>query len=221
MGKGWHVEVSFCIFHKRIRHLFQRYRKQHAAEFAEQERKKAGRAARAEREKALREETARMEKAEEERRRQRRTEKERKRWDEARAHYEVRWKELLAGLEIETELRFPDIPWPVLVVDIGPTLDTKGKRAARLEVEDLTVDAVSAFLLPGGRPADSSSKDKDAIKKERRDKLRETMLRFHPDKFEGRVMRHVREKDKELVREAVGRITRAINDLLAAKDSRA
>ncbi|KAI0821009.1 hypothetical protein BC629DRAFT_1278048 [Irpex lacteus] len=164
------------------------WKKKHAAEFAEQERKKAERAARHEREKKLREETVRMEKAEHERRRQRRNEKERLRWDDARAHYETRWKELLGG-----------------------------KKPATLEVEDITMEAVSAFLLPGGRLPDSAARDEEAIKKERRDKLRETMLRFHPDKFEGRIMSRVREADKEVVREAVGRVARVINDLLAGK----
>lgn len=173
-------------------------------------------------------ETRRMEKEEDQRRRQRHSEKERKRWSEARARYERKWKELLAtaadseATETENELRFDDIPWPVLVSDIGPTPDRKGKGRAldvRIDIEDLTVDGVSAFLLPGGRPAESVTalEDAETIKKERRDKLRETMLRFHPDKFEGRVMRRVREKDKEMVREGVGRITRAINELLAGK----
>ena len=67
----------------------------------------------------------------------------------------------------------------------------------------LTPDALSSFLLPEGV--------------NRKEKLRQTMLRFHPDKFEGRILRHVRETDKELVRDAVGRITRAINDLLVDK----
>ncbi len=196
-------------------------RKRHAAEFAEQERKKAERAARHEREKKLREETARMEKAEHERRRQRRNEKERMRWDDARAHYESRWKELLGGVELsqatDIELRFGDIPWPALATEVGPSAHGQEKKPSALEIEDITMEAVSAFLLPGGRLPDSAARDDEAIKKERRDKLRETMLRFHPDKFEGRIMSRVREADKEVVREAVGRVARVINDLLAGK----
>ena len=176
------------------------YRRKHAAEHAEKERKKAERAARKEREKAIRDETARMEKAEEARRRHRRREKEHKMRAQFVERYEAVWKDLLAGT-IDGDLRFQDIPWPVYITDI--------------DVDTLTVDTVSSFLLPDGRPFGCSASDKDTIKKERRDKLRETMLRFHPDKFEGRVMRKVRESDQERVRECVGKVARIINDLLA------
>lgn len=196
-------------------------RRKHAAEHAEIERKKAERAARKEREKALRKETERMEKLEEERRRQRRLEKDRRRWTDARARYEATWKELLAADtldEVREELRFEEIPWPVLLTEVGPSLDTKAHSLPRIDVQDLTMEAVSAFLIPGGRPADSSTTDAETMKKERRDKLRETMLRFHPDKFEGRIMQRVREKDREMAREAVGRVARIVNDLLAGKE---
>lgn len=162
-----------------------------------------------------------MEKEEHERRKQKRTLKEKKRWEDARALYEARWKQLLDVADTsqsnDSELRFEDIPWPTLATDVGPTSDGKRKGKAILEVEDITMDAIMAFLLPGGRPPDSLATDEDTIKKERRDKLRETMLRFHPDKFEGRVISRVREADKEVVREAVGRVARAINDLLGSK----
>ena len=196
-------------------------RKKHAAEFAEQERKKQERAARREREKKLREETARMEKEEHERRKQKRTLKERKRWEDARAVYEARWKQLLDVADTsqsnDSELRFEDVPWPALATDVGPTSAEKGKGKVTLELEDITMEAIMAFLLPGGRPPDSSATDEGIIKKERRDKLRETMLRFHPDKFEGRIISRVRDTDKEVVREAVGRVARVINDLLGSK----
>lgn len=165
-----------------------------------------------------------MEKAEEERRRQRRSEKERLRWVDARDAYEIRWKDLLGitdeQQDAQQELRFEDIPWPVMVIDVGPSLDKKGKGRAEevtVDLEDLTVEAISAFLLPGGRIAENTTSDRDVVKKERRDKLRETMLRFHPDKFEGRILHRVHERDKERVRDAVGRVARAINELLVEK----
>ena len=70
---------------------------------------------------------------------------------------------------------------------------------ARVRIEDLTAEAIAAFLLP---PSDFDAPSADPSK-ERKEKLRETMLRFHPDKFEGRVMKRVREKDRERVKEAV------------------
>lgn len=167
----------------------------------------------------LKEETARMEKIEGERRRHRRIEKESARWIDALAQYEARWKVLLSGVDasrdLDRELNFADIPWPVLVSEVGPTFSAADKSHTAPEIEDFTSEAISAFLLYDGRPSRSSSAETDALKKERRDKLREAMLRFHPDKFEGRIMHRVRASDKELVRDAVGRVARAINDLLA------
>lgn len=200
------------------------YRKKHAAEFEEQERKKAERAAREARAKTLREETRRLERQEEERRRKRRHEKEHRRLTEARTLYESKWKVLLSppgnGSDTrERELRFQDIPWPVFMLEVGPSDRTnKGKgRAAEVEVTetDLTVEAISTFLLPQQDIPHDTPHDADTTQKERRDRLRETMLRFHPDKFEGRILRYVREPDQERVREAVGRVIRAVTELLA------
>jgi hypothetical protein len=50
-------------------------------------------------------------------------------------------------------------------------------------------------------------------KKHRKDKLRETFLRFHPDKFEGQLMSRVRESDRQRVRDAIGVVVRALNAL--------
>jgi hypothetical protein len=160
-----------------------------------------------------------MEKIEGERRRQRRMEKERARWMDALALYEVRWKMLLSGIDATKdppqELNFADIPWPVFVSEVGPSHASEKKSPAAPEIEDLTIEAISAFLLYGGESDEGSSTKMQAVKKERRDKLREAMLRYHPDKFEGRIMPRIRASDKELVRDAVGRVARAINDLLA------
>ena len=57
-----------------------------------------------------------------------------------------------------------------------------------------------------------------AAAKERRVRLREALLRFHPDKFEGRCLRYVREADQERVREGVAEVTRGINALLLQCD---
>ncbi|EKM53587.1 uncharacterized protein PHACADRAFT_175997 [Phanerochaete carnosa HHB-10118-sp] len=176
-------------------------RRKHAAEAAAYDRSKQEKAARKERERKIREETRRMEKAEEERRRQRRREKENKQWDDARTYYEATWKQLLDG-KISRELRFEEVPWPVLF--------TKD-----VHVEAITVDAISTFLLSNGQPMNSIATDRDAIKKERKDKLKETMLRFHPDKFEGRILRHVREADQRRVLEGVGMVARGLNTLLS------
>ncbi|KAH9915481.1 uncharacterized protein B0H18DRAFT_1124872 [Fomitopsis serialis] len=48
----------------------------------------------------------------------------------------------------------------------------------------------------------------------RKDKLRETMLRFHPDKFEGRILKLVAEDERETVMEAVGIVVRVVSGLM-------
>lgn len=90
------------------------------------------------------------------------------------------------------ELAFAEIPWP-----IHHTADGEMEK-------EFTKDAITAFLLAG----------LDVDKKGRKDILRETFLRYHPDKFEGRFMRRVRPGDKERVREAIGQISRVLNHLL-------
>ncbi|KAH9833468.1 uncharacterized protein C8Q71DRAFT_773611 [Rhodofomes roseus] len=177
------------------------WRRKHAAEFEEQERKKAERAARKARERAIRDETKRMEREEEEGRRRRRRSKERRRAVEAREWYDARWKELLGpSAGTESSLHFADIPWPVHPPELS------SRRARGLTMDDLTTEAISAFLL--------TQDDSEAGKKERKEKLRETMLRFHPDKFEGRILKLVVEVEREPVMEAVGIVVRSVSGLM-------
>lgn len=174
-------------------------------------RRDAERKARREREKALKEETRRMERAVEEERRKRKSVREQLRAVEAREFYDTRWKELLApdSAAKEGSLRFRDVPWPVM----PPISSSKHKEHSAVVMDDLTAEAISAFLLP---PEAVIHSDAEIAKKERKEKLRETMLRFHPDKFEGRIMRLVRDKDKEYVMEAVGIVARSLNTLMSA-----
>ncbi|KAI0753517.1 hypothetical protein C8Q80DRAFT_517429 [Daedaleopsis nitida] len=188
------------------------WRKKHAAEHEEQMRREAEHKARKEREKAVREETRRLERAAEEERQRRRRAKERVRDVEARELYEARWRTLLAppsggGASTEEELlRFEDIPWPVMA--IAPS-SSHGERSTVL-LGSLTAEAISEFLLPPERGVS----DADVPQKDRKEKLRETMLRFHPDKFEGRIMKRVRDADRELVKEAVGIVARTVTALM-------
>ena len=64
------------------------------------------------------------------------------------------------------------------------------------------------------RKREGETKQLLRARKDRREKLRETMLRFHPDKFEGRIMGRVCDSDRELVKEAVGIVARTINALM-------
>ncbi|KAF8178634.1 hypothetical protein K438DRAFT_1268878 [Mycena galopus ATCC 62051] len=184
------------------------YRKTHAQEYAEEQQKKAARDARRAQEKAAKAETARLAKVAEEERKRKKLEKEIRRADYAREEYHSRWKALLAAPpDAENALSFSDIPWPIISAhrqrkESGPP--------PTVSEDDLTVDAVAAFLVPSIPSADGEEK------KHRKDKLRETFLRFHPDKFEGRLMSRVREGDQQRVKDAIGIVVRALNALMGA-----
>ncbi|TRM69099.1 hypothetical protein BD626DRAFT_472923 [Schizophyllum amplum] len=192
------------------------YRKTHAAEYAEQERQKAAKAARKAEERARRKETRRLEKAAAEERRLHKAHKHAMRFVEARERYEKRWNELLAEPnEAAASLMFADIPWPVLAAYRHEAKDHEGSP---LTVEDLTLDSISAFLLPVSAPAPANAADtsvEESRKKERKERLRASYLRFHPDKFEGRLMKRIRPEHQEEVKSAVGAVVRALNTLMS------
>ncbi|KIJ65929.1 hypothetical protein HYDPIDRAFT_87879 [Hydnomerulius pinastri MD-312] len=190
------------------------WRKKHAGEYEEQARKDAAKAARKSREKEIKAETARLEKAALERREHRRWEKTRRREEEYRQSYERRWKELLGPQTEENQpLTFADIPWPLFAAQSLAAHEPCDKI---LTIEEFTTEAISMFVVPiSSNPAPAPSESDENKKRERRDKLKETMLRFHPDKFEGRIMRRVLTKDKDRVREAVGQVARALNTLMS------
>ncbi|KAJ7828541.1 hypothetical protein B0H14DRAFT_3088216 [Mycena olivaceomarginata] len=186
------------------------YRKTHAQEYAEEQQKKASRDARRAQEKAAKAETARLAKLAEEERKRKKLEKEIRRTDYAREEYHLRWKILLAApSDSENALTFNDIPWPIASAHRQkPDKGSSQTAPPPVSLDDLTVDAIAAFLVPP-----SLSVNAETEKKHRKDKLRETFLRFHPDKFEGRLMGRVRESDRQRVRDAIGVVVRALNAL--------
>ncbi|KAH8994448.1 hypothetical protein EDB92DRAFT_2053149 [Lactarius akahatsu] len=126
-------------------------------------------------------EAARVLKAEDDARRRKREDRERKRQMDARDTYDRRWVELLNSKSVD--LGFGDVPWPV-----------RGK----VEIAQLTTEAISAFLFPSGSGVERG--------RTRKEVLREAMLRFHPDKFEGR--------DRDPVREGANAVARAVMGLI-------
>lgn len=138
---------------------------------------------------AARAEAARVLKAEEDARRRRREERKRKRDVDARDTYDRRWVDLLNSKSVD--LGFGDVPWPVQ----GTT-----------EVSQVTAETISAFLFPSGSDVGRG--------RTRKEVLREEMLRFHPDKFEGRVMARIRSEDRDSVREGANAVARAVMTLM-------
>lgn len=181
-------------------------RKSHAEEYAEQQRKKAERAARKAEEKAQKLETKKLEKLAAEEDKRKKAERDAKRFEDARVLYQQGWSALLASADhptqlqgVDGELGFSDIPWPVAAA-YRHRHPSRKLTVAELNLEDLSEEAISAFLSPEAQ--------------DRRDRLREAILRFHPDKFEGRIIKRIQCKDQDKSRDAARIVTGILNSLL-------
>ncbi|KAG6889100.1 hypothetical protein C0992_006428 [Termitomyces sp. T32_za158] len=193
--------------------------KTHAKEYAEEQRKKEMKAQRRAEEKARKFETQRLEKIAEEERRLKRLEREDRRRQFAREEYELRWNTLLSTSREDNErkqpqeLGFYDIPWPTLAAYRHTS--APASESISHSLEHLSADAILEFLLPPSSRSMADSNKAESDKKERKEKLRETFLRFHPDKFEGRFMKLIKEGERETVREAIGQVVRSLNVLMS------
>ncbi|TFK51047.1 hypothetical protein OE88DRAFT_207510 [Heliocybe sulcata] len=187
------------------------WRKKNPDYYAEQARKQAAEESRKAKEKAMREETKRLQREAEEENKRKRAMRDARKTAEARERYKEGWKTLLSAPAQDGEsLEFCDIPWPIAL-----------PKKSSVSTDDITLDAISLFLF-SILDASSPSNDSDTPateKKTKKELVRDTLLRFHPDKFEGRVLRRVRDDDKEKVREAVGKVARALNELMGKVDS--
>jgi hypothetical protein len=74
--------------------------------------------------------------------------------------------------------------------------------------EDITSNEIKNFILS---PLHSANR----LPKQR---LRDQLLRYHPDRFESRLLRRVRESDQAAVKEAVNTVAQHLNDLLARQN---
>ena len=129
---------------------------------------------------------------------------EKKAFEEAWSIYESRWMLLtFATRSMATSspelpnamghltLSFHDIPWPL-------------PHPARTR-HDITSESIRRFLA-----SDYHSTDKT-----HRDRIKEALLRWHPDRFGTRVLEHVREGQRDEVRKGVDIVVRCLNELLS------
>lgn len=126
---------------------------------------------------------------------------ERKAFEEAWSVYESRW--MLLNFATKTSplvgstspgnltLSFRDIPWPLL----HPPRTCEG----------ITTVAIRMFLASEHQANDKSS----------RERIKEALLRWHPDRFQGRIMEHVRTEDRDEVKKGVDIVVRCLNELLS------
>jgi hypothetical protein len=74
--------------------------------------------------------------------------------------------------------------------------------------------AISDFLLPSSSATETAPQDMK--RRPRKEILRDALLRFHPDKFEGRFMKRVKPDQRDAVREAIGQVVRCLHSLMDA-----
>jgi hypothetical protein len=110
--------------------------------------------------------------------------------------YEEKWAALRSNFVGVEVLGFCDIPWPVF----------EGVQG----VEDITEERVLAFVChPLHEHVQGTGEGQ--VKS-----LRSEMLRWHPDKFEGKVLDKVVVGDREAMREAEGDVARILTSFSAA-----
>jgi hypothetical protein len=178
-------------------------RKQHAQAHQEQLRKKAEEVTRKKRAEELASERARKEAHEANQRRREKRSRERRAKQNARDDYEKRWDTLLTTCDAAGQsLTFQDIPWPCNAAYAPPS------AGQSFSLDDLTVDSITEFLFNSAIKPTETTQEIKAI--------RESLLRFHPDKFEGRVIGRVSETERAIVQEGVGIVVRVLNELLRA-----
>jgi len=103
--------------------------------------------------------------------------------------HERQWSKLITY----DELRWDTLPWPMLKKPSVP--------------EDITSGAIHAYILSPHYP----EKDKSRSTK---DRIKEHIRRWHPDRFETKMLTKVIEGEKEKVKEGAGSVVRNLNDLL-------
>ncbi len=106
--------------------------------------------------------------------------------------------------------KFREIPWPVY----------KDAGGMALGLETFTMERIQAFLETLTSHSSINNKTdttetKEDDKANYRRIIRDAVLRYHPDRFE-RVLGVVVEKERELVREGAGAVSRVLNDLNSA-----
>ncbi|KAI0337626.1 hypothetical protein BDW22DRAFT_1339422, partial [Trametopsis cervina] len=93
-------------------------------------------------------------------------------------------------IQASDTVSWTSFPWPVLRKPFEP--------------EELTTTAIAAYVLNPYSPSDKPEKDR----------IKEHIRRWHPDRFETKVLSKVRSEDREKVKEGAGQVVRSLNELL-------
>ncbi|KAI0738186.1 hypothetical protein C8Q80DRAFT_1124848 [Daedaleopsis nitida] len=115
--------------------------------------------------------------------------------------YDHKWTVLKNEKKLVDVVPYAEFPLPAFPI-LANINDPFPPNAAP---DSYTLEQVWAFLFNEQRTSMAGKSRKERIKAE--------MLRWHPDKFEGQVMRKIRPEDKETMRQAVGVIARILNNI--------
>ncbi|WWC68250.1 uncharacterized protein I206_102173 [Kwoniella pini CBS 10737] len=180
----WIREGMYRIKHKSEIEASERRRK----EIEEKERLKE-----MEREKAEKEEEKKIKSL----KKQKGLNEEKKRKDQRRRWVD-RWKNLTERDNdiVELQLSFDDIPWPI------------HRMTNDITIDQLNLENIRNFVYAVAE--DSAENEKVDLRKTVRDAIRN----YHPDRFNSRILIRVRDKDKDLVKEAVVLVSGLLNDLV-------
>ena len=95
-----------------------------------------------------------------------------------------------ARLSATDAASWSNFPWPMLKKPSNP--------------EELTTTTISAYILNPYYPSEKSEKDR----------IKEHIRRWHPDRFETKLLPKVTSEDREKVKEGAGQVVRSLNELL-------
>ncbi|RDB27545.1 hypothetical protein Hypma_003819 [Hypsizygus marmoreus] len=104
--------------------------------------------------------------------------------------HERLWQDVIPK---EDELRWRQFPWPMFKAPSSP--------------EDITFAAINAYMQSPHYP----EKDKARTQK---DRLKDQIKRWHPDRFDTKVLPKVIEGERDIVKEGAGSVVRTLNELL-------
>ena len=131
--------------------------------------------------------------------------------DEEREMYLLKWASLLStdDTDIQTELRYADIPWPIYNPSPNQKLNphhlTKGSIQSFLS--DLALFQCNQIFL-------SEATEAVDLQKEEKKVLREAIKNYHPDRFLSKILPRVREREQEKVRAGMENCSRVLTELI-------
>ncbi|KAG6906101.1 hypothetical protein DXG01_015930 [Tephrocybe rancida] len=101
---------------------------------------------------------------------------------------------------IGNNLHWESIPWPMFVPPKS--------------LDDITLPAVSAYVLTSLLPEEHKAKS-------RKDRIKDLIRKWHPDRFETKYLPRVAEGDRDKVKEGMEAVLQSLNDMLMQETERA